>query len=87
MQDTRSDRKGVKSVGYVFMTAACHVCGSLFLFNPMKVPSLRDGNGVRHPVCKLCVELANVMRSKAGVFEPFPIVDGAYEPCDEGELP
>jgi len=72
-------------MGYVFMTAGCYVCGTLFSFNPMKVPSIRDGNGVRQAVCRACVELANKVRKERGL-EPFPIADGAYAPCDESEL-
>ena len=72
-------------MGYAFMVAGCYVCGGLFSFNPMKVPSIRDGNGVRQAVCRQCVEAANEIRKGKG-FEPFPIADGAYEPCDESEL-
>ena len=72
-------------MGCVFMVAGCYVCGSLFSFNPMKVPSMRDSNGVRQAVCRKCVEAANEMRRGKGL-EPFSIADGAYEPCDESEL-
>jgi hypothetical protein len=72
-------------MGYVFMVAGCYVCGKLFSFNPMKVPSMRDKSGVRQAVCRKCVESANEMRREKGL-EPFSIADGAYEPCDESEI-
>jgi len=72
-------------MGYAFMVAGCHVCGRLFSFNPMKVPSIRDGNGIRQGVCRKCVEAANEIRKGKGL-EPFSIADGAYEPCEENEL-
>ncbi len=72
-------------MGYAFVIAECYACGRLFSFNPMKVPSLRDNNGVRQAVCRTCVETANEMRRGKGL-EPFSILDGAYEPCDESEL-
>ena len=72
-------------MGYAFMIAGCYVCGRLFSFNPMKVPSLRDNHGVRQAVCRNCVEAANEIRKGKGL-EPFPIPADAYEPCDESEL-
>ena len=72
-------------MGYVFMVAGCYACGRIFSFNPMKVPSIRDRNGVRQPVCRRCMEIANEKRKEKGL-EPFSIADGAYEPCDEREV-
>jgi len=72
-------------MGYVFMVGGCYVCGGIFSFNPMKVPSIRDLNGVRQAVCRKCVEAANEARKRKGL-EPFSITDGAYEPCDEWEV-
>ncbi len=73
-------------MGYVFMTAGCYACGRIFSFNPVRVPSIRDGDGERQAVCRNCVESANVIRKEKGL-EPFSIMNGAYEPCDEAELP
>jgi hypothetical protein len=73
-------------MGYAFMTAGCFTCGKLFTFNPMKVPSVRDKNNVRQPVCRDCVESANKIRKTRGL-PSFTILDGAYEACDESELP
>jgi hypothetical protein len=73
-------------MGYAFMTAPCFVCKVIFCFNPIRVPSVRDSNNVRQGVCRNCVEAANVKRKELGL-EPFPILDGAYEACDESELP
>lgn len=73
-------------MGYAFMTSACCACGVVFSYNPMRVPSVRDSHGIREPVCKLCIEGANAVRKERGL-EPFSIMSGAYEPCDEAELP
>jgi len=73
-------------MGYAFMTAECFTCRRIFCFNPVKVPSVRDANGVRQPICKTCIDAANARRKEMGL-EPFPILPGAYEACDEAELP
>lgn len=73
-------------MGYAFMTGPCVVCGSIFSFNPVRVPSVRDSNGERQQVCRSCVESANHIRKERGL-EPFPIFPDAYEACDETELP
>lgn len=73
-------------MGYALMTAPCFTCKTLFCFNPIRVPSVRDGDGVRQPICKDCIDAANAKRKQIGL-EPFPIMDGAYEACDESELP
>lgn len=70
--------------GFAICLGSCINCGKPFSFNPVKVPSIRV-NGVREPVCKPCVETANVERVAAGL-EPFAINPDAYDPCREEEL-
>lgn len=71
-------------MGCAICTGTCAACGRLFMFNPVRVPSVRI-NGEREPVCEACMNAANVERTKRGL-EPFPILPDAYEPCDEAEL-
>jgi hypothetical protein len=53
-------------------------------FNPIHVPSVRI-EGKREPVCKSCIEKANVVRKEKGL-ELIPLLPDAYEACDECEL-
>jgi len=71
--------------GYAFMTGSCFACGGLFTFHPHKVPSIKDDQGVRQPICKGCIEAANKERPKYGL-EPFKYPQDAYSPCPEEEL-
>ena len=72
-------------MGYAMMIGKCWGCGRMFGFNPHKVPSMRDHKGVRQPVCKNCVDAANVEKAKRGL-PLFEYPDNAYQPCDENEL-
>lgn len=72
-------------MGYAFISGNCWVCGTLFSFNPVRVPSIRDSGGVRQAICKNCIRLANKMRTEKGM-EPLPVPADAYEACDENEL-
>mgnify|MGYP000258131711 CR=1 FL=1 len=71
-------------MGYVLAYGNCINCGTLFSFNPAKVPSIRV-DGVREPVCRTCIEQANEVRRAAGITE-LTILPDAYEPCEENEL-
>jgi uncharacterized CHY-type Zn-finger protein len=71
--------------GYAFMYSDCFTCHGMFGYHPHKVPSIRDANNVRQPVCGGCIHRANVERVKRGL-EPLAILPGAYEPCPEEEL-
>ena len=71
-------------MGYVSAMGPCFACHKPFTFNPMRVPSLRI-NGVREPVCRECVEKANLLRIANGL-EPIVIQPGAYDWADEEEL-
>lgn len=71
-------------MGFALCTGTCAACHRLFMFNPVRVPSVRI-NGEREPVCEACMRAANVERAKRGL-EPFVILPDAYEACDEAEL-
>lgn len=75
----------------VFAFGPCFACKQGFMFNPDLVPSIRvdatghpDPAGEKEPVCKSCIERANVQRKAAGV-ALHVIMPGAYEavPVDE----
>tara|TARA_R110000765_G_scaffold325584_2_gene417005 strand:+ start:104 stop:331 length:228 start_codon:yes stop_codon:yes gene_type:complete len=70
---------------YALAHGHCFSCGSLFGFNPLRVPSFTPPGGTREPICRACVDQANAERLTAGI-EPHPIHDDAYEPIAEEEL-
>ena len=72
-------------MGFAFCVGPCFACKLHFSFNPVRVPSYRF-NGTRMPVCKSCVDLANVKRKKNGL-EPIIYSEDAYQPIREEELP
>lgn len=71
-------------MGYAFCTSPCYSCKKVFCYNPMKVPSLPI-NGIREPICKECIDIANPQRVKNGLPPIVPSKE-AYEPCSEEEL-
>ena len=71
-------------MGYAFCMGHCVACKKPFSFNPMKIPSVRI-NGKREPICKSCVEIANVQRKELGIALIIPAFD-AYDMCREEEL-
>jgi len=72
-------------MGYALMIAPCFFCRMPFGFHPHKVPSIRDAEGVRQPVCRTCIDRANIERPKRGL-PPLQYSKDAYEACDEREL-
>lgn len=66
--------------GYAVAMGECWSCGRPFAFNPHRVPSIEG-----EPVCGDCIAAANAIRAARGL-PPIEILDGAYEPLDEGEL-
>ena len=72
-------------MGYALAVGTCYACGGTFSFNPVRVPSTRDKNGEKQPVCRGCMTKANEKRKTMGL-EPFVILDDAYEFCDENEI-
>jgi hypothetical protein len=71
-------------MGYVFATSPCIGCGTLFSYNPVRVPSL-TWKGTREPICANCVERVNPRRIANGL-PPIVPFDDAYEAVDEREL-
>ena len=72
-------------MGVVLGHGHCFGCGTLFAFNPVRVPSFTPPGGTREPICLACVERVNPMRVKNGLDPIVPHPD-AYEPADEFEL-
>lgn len=72
-------------MGFAICIGPCFACHQPFSFNPVKVPSYRS-NGVRMPVCRDCIALANVKRQDNGL-DPIRYSDDAYEVMPEEELP
>jgi hypothetical protein len=62
----------------------CFSCKKIFSFNPKRVPSY-PMNGVREPVCRECMDLANANRAAKGM-DAHPIHSDAYDPIDADEL-
>ena len=75
----------VRAVGYVFACSPCIGCGRIFTYNPLRVPSSSAITGQREPVCATCMERINEYRTAHGL-EPFAILPGAYDSCEESEL-
>lgn len=72
-------------MGFYIAMGDCFACRRTFSFNPDRVPSHRDARGERQPICSDCMGRINALRKQRG--EPlFPILPGAYEPAEEGEL-
>lgn len=71
-------------MGYAMAVSPCIGCGTPFMFNPNKVPSVRVA-GIREPICRTCVEKANPKRRELGL-APIEIHPDAYEPINEAEL-
>ncbi len=71
-------------MGYATAISACIVCGRIFSYNPIHVPSVLN-KGIREPICRACVELANPVRIQNGL-DPIVVLPDAYECCEESEL-
>lgn len=56
----------------------CFGCGRPFWFSPTRVPSTRDADGVRQPICADCVARANPRRVANGL-PPIEPLAGAYD--------
>ena len=72
-------------MGFATGYGACYRCTRIFSFNPLLVPSLTI-KGVKEPFCLDCINAANPIRVAKGLAPIVPL-PGAYEPCDESELP
>lgn len=80
---SRRVRRMENKVGYFIAFGPCIACSKPFGFNPNLVPSVRINN-VRQPICKDCVDQANVLRA-ANHVELIQVLPGAYAPAPEGE--
>lgn len=69
-----------ESGGVVSALGPCFVCGRLFWFSPVRVPSIPVA-GVREPICLACVNDVNPERIAKGL-PPIVPLPGAYEPED-----
>jgi len=67
-------------MGYEFLITSCYVCGNVLTCNPEKVPSVKDGNGVKQPLCRACVDVITAKQKKMGVQQWLPPLPGAYGP-------
>lgn len=65
-------------MGYMLAYGFCFSCKHPFSFNPHYVPSLR-WEGERQPICRHCIDLANVTRKANGI-APHVIHPNAFEP-------
>lgn len=73
-------------MGYVQALGHCALCGAVFTFNPLRVPSVRI-DGSRRPVCERCVTTRiNPARRSQGL-EDLVVAPDAYEAIHEEELP
>lgn len=70
----------------MFVMAPCLRCGTVFSFNPERVPSLRvnaaglpDPAGTRQPICQSCWDDRQAYRRGQGLAEE-ALLPGAYEP-------
>lgn len=61
-----------------WLECLCLFCNSQFESSIHFVPTWRDGDGDKQPICQACVERMNIVRKEAGV-EPFQISSSAYE--------
>jgi hypothetical protein len=75
-------------MAYMMGMGNCCICGSIFQFNPERVPSVLgaydetgfhlDPAGKRHAICLSCMNRGNELRRRNGK-QPFAIPAGAYE--------
>lgn len=73
-------------MGYALCVAQCYGCRGTFGFNPHKVPSVKDDQGIRQPICGDCVKVMQEKQRKMNVPvwpDPLP---GAYEGLPEEDL-
>jgi len=67
-------------MGFISCVGSCVACGKMMTFHPNKVPSLKG-----EPICKDCVDKANVRRLANGL-PPITYSSDAYEGADENEI-
>jgi hypothetical protein len=68
---------------YMFLLASCLRCGKTFGSNPELVPTVRDANNVKQPICGSCVSDIQALQRNMNVpVWPSPM-PGAYEPVEQ----
>ena len=68
-------------MGFMLVIGHCYTCGARIEFSPTRVPSVPakfTTTGEREPVCRTCIERANLQRAENGL-APIAILPGAYE--------
>lgn len=71
-------------MGFASCLSNCYGCKRVFMYNPMKVPSVTI-DGVREPICEACVARVNPQRIANGLPPIVPMPD-AYTACDENDM-
>lgn len=69
-------------MSYMFMLAECFRCGKMFGSNPDKVPSMKDKQGTKQPLCAECVRFIQGFQREKGLPVWADPLDGAYEPVN-----
>ena len=59
----------------------CIICGQLFAFNPLTVPSTSALTGDREPICRGCMTVINEKRVAQGL-KPFEVAADAYDAAE-----
>jgi len=75
-------------MGYCIVFATCAACRVPIAVNPTRCPSIRVGGvGPRQPICERCFHRWNQIHRVSKGLPPEKLLDGAYAPCDESEVP
>ncbi len=72
-------------MGYVMIVMPCASCGRTISCNPNHVPSIKNDNDKKVPLCFDCATELNRLFEKAGK-ESVPIHSEAYNAEDENRL-
>ena len=72
-------------MGYAVVIGSCYGCGQMMTFNPHKVPSIPDPQGVSQAICERCVKVVQDNQKRDGMLVT-QIHKNAYEPINEAEL-
>jgi hypothetical protein len=67
-------------MGYISVFGGCAVCGRVFVFSPVHVPSVHG-----EPICESCIALVNAERERRGL-PLWPVHPDAYIGTDEANM-
>lgn len=73
-------------MGFAFVIGQCFCCGCIAIFNPVRVPSVRDKEGIKQPLCHDCFHAIQEERKERGLQPWRDHAVDAYEACREEEL-